>query len=373
MIASPLTRHQTNLLKGIGMLMIMIHNFYHLLDPSPGQNEFDFSIANFENYTSLSRLNPLDFTRYGFSYFGHYGVQIFIFISSYGLYLSYKTKEIHLFPFLKQRLMKLYPTLLIAVVLLFFLSTLYSGLPDAEKLKSIILKPTLLFNFIPGEALTVNGPWWFFSLIFQLYLAFPFLLKLTKRYGKNSMLIIAAIFLLVTIPLNPVFVRSDLSLYYTFIGQMPVFCLGIYFAERGNFKISAGLILLSVLVFAVGNVNELVWNFGFLAFTIILLAAFFSLKPYLKSFRMSNSFVAYTGKISLSLFAIHGMMRLPFLKVAERYEHPFFTLIICLLFIAAAFPVAWFVRLIETQVQKFIARKVDIGGSYEKTKIAEIQ
>ena len=181
MIASPLTRHQTNLLKGIGMLMIMIHNFYHLLSPSPGENEFDFSIANFENYISLSKLNPLDFIRYGFSYFGHYGVQIFIFISSYGLYLSYKAKEIQLLPFLKKRLIKLYPTLVIAVILLLITSTAYSGLPDAEKLQSILLKLTLLFTFIPGEALTVSGPWWFFSLIFQLYLVFPLLLMLTKR------------------------------------------------------------------------------------------------------------------------------------------------------------------------------------------------
>lgn len=177
MLAPPLTRHQTNLLKGIGMLMIMFHNFFHLLDPSPGQNEFDFSLSNFENYITLSKLNPFDFTRYWSSYFGHYGVQIFIFISSYGLYLSYKTKKIHLIPFLKKRLIKLYPTLLIAVILLLILSIVYNGFPSIERLIHILLKLTLLFNFIPGEALSISGPWWFFSLIFQLYLVFPILLK----------------------------------------------------------------------------------------------------------------------------------------------------------------------------------------------------
>lgn len=373
MIASQLTRHQTNLLKGIGMLMIMIHNFYHLLSPSPGQNEFDFSIANFQKYVHLSQLIPLDFLRYGFSYFGHYGVQIFIFISSYGLYLSYRKKEIHLFPFLKQRLIKLYPMLVIAVILLLIVSSAYSGFPDGEKLRSILLKLTLLFNFIPGEALTVSGPWWFFSLIFQLYLAFPFLLNLIKRYGRNSMLITAAVFILITIPLNPVLVRNDLSLYYTFIGQMPVFCLGIYFADRGNFKMNAGIIILSILVFVFANVNQVIWNFGFIAFTLILLAFFFAARPYLRRFKRLNNFVAYTGKISLSLFAIHGMMRLPFLKIAEKYEHPFFTLVICLIFLAAAYVMAWFVRIAESRVQRLISKKADTGESYRKPEVIEVR
>ena len=38
--------------------------------------------------------------------------------------------------------------------------------------KSLILKVTLLSNFIDGEQLSMSGPWWFISFIFQFYLYF---------------------------------------------------------------------------------------------------------------------------------------------------------------------------------------------------------
>lgn len=180
------------------------------------------------------------------------------------------------------------------------------------------------------------------------------------------MLVIASIFIIITIMFNPIFIRNDLSLYYTFVGQMPVFCLGIYFADRGNLKINAGLILLSVLVFSFGNINGYIWGFGFIAFMIIFLAVFVSIKPYLKPFKRLNSFVAYTGRVSLSLFAIHGMMRLPFLKLAEKYETPLFTFLISLIFIASAFLMAWFVRVAEDRVQRLISQKQSIKKPYEK-------
>lgn len=349
------SKNDTNIIKGLGILMIMFHNYFHIIPPIPGENEFSFSPQSFDRFTYLLFSYPYDFIRYIFSYFGHYGVQLFVFISSYGLYLSYKEKDIRFLAFLKKRILKIYPALVIvALLLLVFITLYYLEFPETKIFYSILLKLTLIFNFIPNEALAVSGPLWFFALIAQLYIIFPLLVSVTKKYGENMMLAIALTFIIITMFLNPVLLRHHLSLYYTFVGQLPVFCLGIYFAARPLIKISDGIILVALLVFAIGNVNEYVWHFSFVAFTIFMLAVFIMLIPFLQRFKKLNAFLVFTGSFSLFLFAVHGMARFPFTEIAKKYADPVITSLISIVFIAGSYLFAWFVRIIEARVQKFI-------------------
>ena len=96
---------------------------------------------------------------------------------------------------MKKRIKKLYPTLVLgialAVVIYIFEQQLFPGLP---MIKSILLKLTLLYGFVPNEALTISGPWWFFSVIVQLYAIFPLLLWLVREKGPNSILVVVFLF-----------------------------------------------------------------------------------------------------------------------------------------------------------------------------------
>jgi hypothetical protein len=86
----PLTREGTNLLKGIAIILIALHNYYRWISPMTGENEFEFSrLATINNYI-LVRSNLLEVVHAFFSFLGHYGVQAFIVISAYGLTRSYK-------------------------------------------------------------------------------------------------------------------------------------------------------------------------------------------------------------------------------------------------------------------------------------------
>jgi peptidoglycan/LPS O-acetylase OafA/YrhL len=349
------SKSETNFIKGIGILMIMFHNYFHIIPPITGENEFSFSSHDFDNFISLLSSNPFSSIRYIFSYFGHYGVQLFIFLSSYGLYLSYKERELHFLKFLKKRLLKIYPALVIVVLLLLlFIIGYEAGLPEPEKLKSILLKLTLLFNFIPGEALSVSGPLWFFSLIVQLYFMFPFLLFISRKYGENVMLFMALGFVIISLLFNPFFVQHDLSLYFTFIGQLPVFCLGIYFAARPTIKISNGIILVALLLFLTGNVNEYLWHFSFAAFTILMLATFIFLIPLLKRFKKLNIFLVFTGSFSLFLFAVHGMVRYPFEAIAEKYNDSIITTLLCFVYVAGTYLFAEIIRWVESKLQALV-------------------
>ena len=353
---SSLSKNDTNILKGFSLLLIMLHNYYHIIPPIPGQNEFAYHEGAFDNFLFLIKTTPFDFIRHSFSYLGHYGVTIFIFTSAYGLFASYKNKNIVYWDFLKTRILKLYPTLLIVVLLLILFISIYKGgLPVASKLNSLLLKLTLVFNFLPGEALEVDGPLWFFSVIVQLYALFPLLKYITKKYGENSMLIISCLMVVVNMLINPILVKNDLSTYFLFTGRIPVFCLGIYFAARPDISIRPVLFVMATAVFLWSNTNQYVWHLSFLSFTIIILSLFILIKPLAKKPSKLSLFLAYTGSISLSLFAVHGMVRFPFEVLAEKYAQPAITSMIALAFLFFVYIAGWVIRLLEHKVQQYIA------------------
>ncbi|NEN23439.1 acyltransferase [Cryomorpha ignava] len=351
-----LTIRDTNIMKGISMLMIMFHNYFHQITPKTGENEFNFSVDYFQRFIGFLASEPLHAVRHIFSYFGHYGVQIFILVSSYGLYISYKDRDIEWLRFMKKRILKLYPTLLIGIVFVIILYIFSSSrFPSVFLVKESLIKLTLLYGFIPGSALSVSGPWWFFSAIIQLYAFFPLLKRIVKKYGPNSMLITAFIFIGLTIAFNTFADIANFSIYYTFVGQIPVFALGIYFAARSEIKISVLVFLAALIMFAAANFYEMAYYFSFISVTILLLTVMIWLLPFIQRFKKLATFLAFTGGISLFLFVIHGSLRFPFITLAEAHPNPFLTIALSIVFVTLSYIMALWVRIIEKQIQEFIA------------------
>ena len=353
-LSRTLTKNESNLIKGLAILLIIFHNYFHIIPPSPGENQFAFDALHFERFKQLLISDPLSFIRYSFSYFGHYGVQLFIFISGYGLYTSNKHRKISYFKFIKERIKKLYPSLFLIVVFLLVAIPIWEGSINPATIKSLLLKLTLLFNFIPGEALAVTGPFWFFSLIVQLYLLFPLLLKLKRKYGTEILLIIGAISLLLTIILNDFFHSLDVSLYVLFIGQLPVFCLGIYVASKPDIHLPNVLIVAALVIFYLGNEYELFWYFSPVAVTFFMLAFFLFLFPAISKVKWLNSFLLFSGSISLYLFAVHGIARFPFEYISEKYENALITSLLSIVYLGGVYFLAWIVRRFDEKAQAFI-------------------
>ena len=350
-LSRPLSKNESNLIKGVAILMIIFHNYFHIIPPSPGENQFAFASLNFDRYWQLLISDPFSIIRYSFSYFGHYGVQLFIFISGYGLYISYNKKEISYFKFLGQRIKKLYPALLFIVVFLLIAIPIWEQKINLSTIESLLLKLTLLFNFIPGEGMAVTGPFWFFSLIVQLYIIFPLLMYLTKKFGSLSMLVVGAVSLVITLLFNHYFDSLDVSLYLFFIGQLPIFCLGIYFASKRVIHLSESVLIISIIIFSLGNINELFWYFSFAAFTIFMLGFFLAIFPGLEKRKKLYSFLLYSGSISLYLFAVHGIARFPFEFISEKYDNAIITSLLSIVYLAGTYLLAWLTGLFDKKVQ----------------------
>ncbi|WP_299704895.1 acyltransferase family protein [uncultured Pontibacter sp.] len=310
----------SNYLRGIAILTIMLHNYFHILDGAPGENEFSFSIT--PTYTYLHNLLylPADFLKQTFSFFGHYAVQVFIFLSGYGLAMRYaKGTRISYFTFLQERFLKIYPTFFFAVILLFFYKAGISTLFPAKQMDlssfayEAFLKLTLLSNFIPGEALSISGPWWFFSLLFQLYLVAPLLLLIRKQEHLLTLILVSWTLQLLILTFYP---DSISYLRVNLLGHLPEFILGIYIA-RASTNILTPLVLLSALgLFIAGSFSPFFWVISFISVPILALAAYTSINPTV--YGSLTRLIIFFGKNSLYFFAVHGLCRAPFVPWGNK-------------------------------------------------------
>lgn len=86
-----LTPVQTLFLKGFAILCIMSHNFFHWVPPVTYENEMHFYPMYFlrflQDFTWPDAINCL------FSFWGFYGVYLFIFLSGYGLTKSFANRH----------------------------------------------------------------------------------------------------------------------------------------------------------------------------------------------------------------------------------------------------------------------------------------
>lgn len=323
--------------KGISILCIMMHNFLHLF-PFPRENEMDFDSERFIHLLNIFMYHQDAIVRGVFSYFGHFGVQFFIFFSAYGLTKKYMFSPVpKTIIFLYERIMKLYPMFISAII--FYL--LYVGiLPSilhgrdffdflSDIYKPLLLKLTLLWNLYPGQGFSLVGPWWFLSMIFQFYIIFPLLIKIFRKYKNIGLLIIALISYLIIFVTQGYF--GSVSVFFTVIGHLPLFCLGIYFAQYDEIRIKKEVIFIALIVFSLSNIYKPLFFVSHMSFFILSFSVFLWIKSHLNDYMIK--FFVYFGTISFPLFLINAFFRYPLLTIAMKYNNELLSIIFCILFI----------------------------------------
>ena len=343
-----ISKTDTLVLKGIGILMIIFHNFFHIMTPLMGENEFEYDKQNLLNFISSFSANPVYSFQYIFSFFGHYGVQFFIFCCVYGLAVVYGNleRDFNVKDFIFSRVRKLYPVFTIAIVLLVLYQYLILDTQiTLRTLREIFIRYTLIANWIPGKVFILSGPFWFYSMIIQLYLCFPLLLKINKKskYGLWVVMFIAYIIILST---NQYFSSLGLSLYCNFIGNLPVFIIGMISALNREWKYPKWIWIASAGVFLIGQFNVYVWNFSQIAFVLMTVPLLVKLYEKFSNSILSKA-VIFTGGLSMYLFAVNGFLRMPWVQMSIDTTSKFNSFLYFGAFVVLVFLVALFVRLME--------------------------
>ncbi len=344
-----ISRTEASFMKGIAMLMILFHNFCHLIKPWNGENEFSFSYESTLFFIDLIKKNPENIVQYLFSFMGHYGVQLFVFLSGYGLFTVWQNREVKWLQFMKQRLIKLYPAYLVTVLVYLLILTIKTGgLPSWVLLRLAIADLLFIQSFVPGEAFRLVGPWWFFPMIVQLYMVFPLVMAAYRRWGLQALYLIGALAWLITLIVNPLLDHDKYNLNYFFIGHLAVFCLGMVLAGKETFQIRYSVIILAFIILIAGNLFSYVWPLTMLAAALLLSVLTRTLQHALTGYRRQRLWIKGIGAHSLFIFLVHGFLRDPFVAIAQRHNNPFITALAAIIFLVVTLIVARLIKKIQT-------------------------
>jgi len=185
------------------------------------------------------------------------GVNLFLFLSGFGLIMSSLTKNISIFEFYKKHLSKIYIPLWISLAIFFVLSFFiaHTGYSMPYILRSFagIFTSADLFK-------DINSPLWFITFIVFYYLLFPIIFS--KKYPWISAIIL---YLLTYIIIwnNPAIIQNVIYLYNVHIIAFPLGMCLAYILSRSKItaylkKITATmntplyLVLICGLLFGIG-------------------------------------------------------------------------------------------------------------------------
>lgn len=186
-------------------------------------------------------------------YIGAVGVSLFLIISGAAMMYVYGDKKVNWKTFYKKRFFTIYPMFWIAYILV----ASYSFL-EQKGINPIIPRKNFIFSVLGFDSYLANfgiktfyhvGEW-FLGLIILIYVIFPLLLKLIKKFP-----IILAIFTFVIYSLSLIMFRKESWCGIFFITKLPEFLFGMYFVKyRKNKNIPWYVALGSVAIIVVNHI-----------------------------------------------------------------------------------------------------------------------
>ena len=335
-----MTKVECSVLRGLAILCIMLHNYIHWLPGVAIENEFAFS-ASHNDYFCQTLIGK-DFLINLFSYWGHLGVPIFVFLSGYGLARKYDNHEhIHASNFLRSHYMKLFIPLLLGTLVFMVISFLMGSLEYS--IPRVVLQCTMLLNLIYSyEFYYAPGPYWYFGLTMQFYIIYYLFV-----YKKSlKALVVLTIFSHIILALLESYTNVLILTKYNFIGWMLPFCMGVILSRKLNDKIVAK----KWLIIALSSSFLLLFIFGFSyqlwlvipIIVVIIALCFIKLLPS----RFQPIF-DYIGKISMLIFVVHPIVRSLTFPLALNNNYYWGILAYVSLTISAAFIVSQILRFIS--------------------------
>ena len=299
-----LDRRDSAILKALAIISIVLHNFCHAISPAQ-QNEFTFDGARFAALVHTLRQPELALQAL-FSFYGHFGVQVFIFLSAYGLTMSHWDTGESWWRFVSGRAKKLYPAFGLVVVPWFTVACIQHG--TALVFKTIGLQIALMLvglsAFLPGAGLPPIGPWWFIAFIVQFYALWPLLRRFVRRFGGWGLVLLPVASMIVVHLANPLLARWQINLLETPLGRMPSICMGIA-AARYGLRIPLWLAAVALPTFLLASRYVFFWRLATSSALVLCLWAYMRMRNPLRRV----PWLERLGECSLIIFLVNGIVR----------------------------------------------------------------
>lgn len=261
------------------------------------------------------------------SEFGYGGVDIFLFLSGFGLFYASQKRE-NVLVFYKNRFIRIFPIFWASVLILDLCLGNFSW-------NTILWKMTTVGFWIP--MLDIPYALWYISAISAFYLLYPLYFKI---FIKKPLLSLGLSCLLSGI-LTGIYTYSFLCIYpeeknglIFFTSRIPVFCIGVYVGwlsckpqiskNISNIFILSSFIAIVVLFVLSRHLDYwLMRNCGFFYFPFILIVpgiSIFLSRCFDKLPLCINRIFIFLGTLSLELYLIHEAL-FGYVENVERSLH----------------------------------------------------
>lgn len=234
------------------------------------------------------------------------GLGIFVFLSGYGLQYSITGKEFEILPFLKKRILKIYPLYLFSLFIYIFLfhflkiyHVWWNFSPINQTIFLHLFSLQVIFSPIYPQIYTL----WFIGLIIPLYFIFAIIAK-----NNNSKFIkynIGIFLFLIIIRILFHIIDLRFFLYY------PIFIIGILYARKQILNKLVSFFIIKK------NIGKLSLYSAVLSF--ICIALYFCYKKFwnipipIKNFNIDVHLISYIVIFSYTILAINCLITITFL------------------------------------------------------------
>ena len=273
---------------------------------------------------------------------GYSGVDIFLFVSGFGLFCGYCKRPDG---FLLRRFLRVYPTYLLYLVVLAVFSSRYT-------IGESLLASTGIGYYLPFSHIKWFD--WYIPTMFLLYGLFPLMAKLIappKLQHSNSRAPIAFVSLgLLGILLTVMLIVFQKGTVMLTVSRIPIFVLGTAagYCFMNGYKckaiieyvlIAVCLIALPIEIYCVNTLtHEYLWRNAiyFLPFLIITPGIILiCVKLFLKLPNVILGILSFVGSISMEVYLIHLVLLGSFEYTKSIYGFPIF--IVAVLFVSYCF------------------------------------
>ena len=350
-----LTRAECAALRGLAIIGIFLHNYCHWLGPVVKENEYTFSQHNVDWLTAVMASPDGLLHAHLVSFFGHYGVPVFLFLSAYGLELKYgRSLYAPAFRFVAYHSKKLFSMMIVGFVSFTIVDAMTPGRWHYT-LTQVVAQLAMVNNLLPDPDHNIwPGPFWFFGLMLQLYVVYRLLL-----YKRHWAWTAGAMVVCLGVQLAFAPESEALNWYrYNFMGGMLPFGLGLLYARYGNRIILTNLNTLSLLVSVVFCGFMVMWmSASYLLWSVVPLVVCILCVYVVKLLSQAArrpvgawlmERLVWMGEISAALFVIHPVLRKVFIPISRHGD--IYTGL--LLYAIAAIGAAWLIRLVMTKIPK---------------------
>ncbi|MGP1553043.1 MAG: acyltransferase family protein [Prevotella intermedia] len=362
MVDKMLNRTECNILRGVAIVGIVLHNYCHWLRPIVKENEYQFNQHNVDWFNNVMAHGFNERTFFHLlSFFGHYGVPIFLFLSAYGLVMKYEgaktqslpdsgsTNEPNAFSFLRYHWLKLFRMMIVGFAAFVLVDAITEGQHHYEVM-DIVAQMGLFNNLLPNpDDIIWPGPYWFFGLMLQLYIVYRLFLY---RKGWTWVVAFIAVCTIIELQCDPN--GEPLNRWrYNFVGGMLPFGLGLLYAKymrNVSLRIYGATFIVSLLLIRFGSNHFFTWLFVPM-FVCSASVSFVKLLSYWNTHYPKYTFgIAKTfdwlGVISAALFISHPITRKIIIPISRGGDY--WTGL--LLYIIASVCVAWLFKEIMRRV-----------------------